>query len=224
MRPSINLAVSVFLCDALHTNVYIDGFNLYYGATRKTSFKWLNLRLLAEALFPTAQIRRVCYFTALVKPRPHDPTQPQRQQVYLRALRTLPDLDIIMGDFRERRVRLPLAQPQRGGPKIVEVIKSEEKGTDVNLASRLLIDGFRREYEQAVIISNDSDLASPMKFVKDELKLKVSVVNPSKGHAHRDLVDAATYVKRILKTHLHNSQFPSALKDAHGTITKPASW
>ena len=121
-------------------------------------------------------------------------------------------------------MRLPLAQPKRGGPRTVEVIRPEEKGTDVNLATRLLIDGFRRKYEHAVIISNDSDLASPMKFVKDELKLKVSIVNPPKVHTHRDLVDAATYVKRIRKTHLRNSQFPSELKDATGTITKPASW
>lgn len=26
----------------MRTNVYIDGFNLYYGAVKDTKFKWLN--------------------------------------------------------------------------------------------------------------------------------------------------------------------------------------
>jgi hypothetical protein len=30
------------------TYVYVDGFNLYYRALRKTKFKWLNLEALAK--------------------------------------------------------------------------------------------------------------------------------------------------------------------------------
>lgn len=62
------------------TNFYIDGFNLYYRALQGTPYKWLNLRKLAEALFPLDTIHKVCYFTALITPRPNDLTQPQRQQ------------------------------------------------------------------------------------------------------------------------------------------------
>ncbi len=170
------------------------------------------------------QIEQICYFTARVNPRPNDPTQPQRQQVYLRALRTLPKLEIILGQFRERRTRLPLTNPPPGGPKTVEVIKPEEKGTDVNLATRLLVDGFKNNYEQAVVISNDSDLATPMKYVKEELKLKVSVVNPSKTPTHRDLEDAATYAKRLRRNHLIRSQFSKVLQDRNGRFSKPKSW
>jgi hypothetical protein len=36
----------------LITNLYVDGFNLYYRAVRGTPFKWLDLRKLGEALFP----------------------------------------------------------------------------------------------------------------------------------------------------------------------------
>ena len=32
---------------------------------------------------------------------------------------------------------------------------SEEKGSDVNLATRLLVDGFNGDYEQAVVVSNE---------------------------------------------------------------------
>ena len=46
------------------TNVYIDGFNLYYRALKDTPFRWLDLRKLAEALFSLDTINKVCYFTA----------------------------------------------------------------------------------------------------------------------------------------------------------------
>ena len=47
------------------TNLYIDGFNLYYRALKDTPLRWLDLRKLAEALFPQDEINRVCYFTAV---------------------------------------------------------------------------------------------------------------------------------------------------------------
>lgn len=45
------------------------------------------------------------------------------------------------------------------GPRVVEVHKTEEKGSDVNLATFLLVDGFDQLYDEAVVISNDGDLA-----------------------------------------------------------------
>ena len=58
------------------TNFYIDGFNLYYRALRNTPFRWLDLRKLAEMLFPNDEIRRICYFTALLNERPDNSGQP----------------------------------------------------------------------------------------------------------------------------------------------------
>ena len=55
------------------TNLYIDGFNLYNRAVKHTSFKWLDLRRLAETLFPDDEIQRICFFTALVRSRPQRP-------------------------------------------------------------------------------------------------------------------------------------------------------
>ena len=207
------------------TNFYIDGFNLYYRALKDTPFRWLNLRRLAEALFPDDEIRLVCYCTALLNQRPDNPDQPARQLTYLRALETLPDLEIHYGTFRPRIKTRRLAEPIPGLPEYVRIIDSEEKGTDVNLATRLLVDGFNGAYEQAVIVSNDSDLASPMRYVRDELGRKVIVVNPdNNNYTHRDLVDAATYVRRLRRSHLRRSQFPPAVSDAQGRITKPAGW
>ena len=207
------------------TNFYIDGLNLYYRALRGTTYKWLDLRALAVTLFPDDEIRRICYFTALFDARPEDPSQPERQRTYLRALTTTPGFEAHYGVIRPRTKIRRLAEPIPGLPEYVRILDSEEKGTDVNLATRLLVDGFNRAYEQAVVVSNDSDLASPMRYVRDELGRKVTVVNPdNNNHTHRDLVDAATYVRRLRKSQLRRSQFPPAVSDAQGWITKPATW
>ena len=207
------------------TNVYIDGFNIYYRALKDTPLRWLDLRKLAETLFPQDTIHRVCYFTARLDARPSNPGQAQRQLIYLRALATLAGFDIYYGAFRPGVKRRPLAEPMPGLPTHVLVRDSEEKGSDVNLATRLLVDGFNGEYEQAVVVSNDADFASAMRYVRDELRLRVALVNPdSKAASPRDLAHAATYVKRLWKSHLRRSQLPSTLADEVGSITKPAGW
>ena len=207
------------------TNLYIDGFNLYYRAVRGTPFKWLDFHKLAETLFPDDTISKICYFTALVNPRPNDPNQLRRQLVYLRALATLPNFEVYYGTFRSGVQLRPLAEPVSGLPPYVEVRNSEEKGSDVNLATRLLVDGFNRDYEQAVVVSNDADFAAAMQYVRDSLELRVTLVNPDPRRASpKALADSASYVKRLWRSHLEGSQLPATLTDDVGTIVKPDSW
>lgn len=99
--------------------------------------------------------------------------------------------------------------------------KTEEKGSDVNIAYHLLLDGFHRRYEVAVVISNDSDLRSPVKMVRDDLNLPVGILNPHQTNTSQ-LVASATFVKRIRQAHIAISQFPETLTDSKGTITKPS--
>jgi hypothetical protein len=93
------------------TIVYIDGFNLYYGALKGTPHKWLVLAALSRRLLPKDQIVAIRYFTALVAARQGDPQQPQRQQAYLRALRTIPGFTVHLGHYLTHSVRMPLANP-----------------------------------------------------------------------------------------------------------------
>ena len=95
----------------------------------------------------------------------------------------------------------------------------------MNLATRLLVDGFNGDYEQAVVVSNDADFAGAMRYVRDDLGLRAVLVNPDPRNASpRDLADSATYVKRLWKSHLRRSQLPDTLRDEIGSITKPAGW
>ncbi len=120
----------------MEANVYIDGFNLYYGALKaRPACKWLDMDAFArQLLLPGHTIKRIRYFIARVSAI-SDPQTPQRQATYLRALDTIPHLSIHAGTFRTNTVRLPLANPRPGGPNTAEVLKTEEKGSDVNLAT-----------------------------------------------------------------------------------------
>ena len=165
------------------------------------------------------------FFTARVKSRPNDPSQPQRQQTYLRALGTLPSVEIYYGTFRDGTKTLPLVNPPKQGSSFAKVKVSEEKGSDVNLATRLLVDGFNQQYEQAVVISNDSDLTAPIRFVRDDLMIPVVVVNPDyNNRTAKDIQKSATRIKRLRKSHLRNSQLPTTLSDSNGKVTKPNVW
>jgi uncharacterized LabA/DUF88 family protein len=161
-------------------NVYIDGFNLYYGAVKNTPYRWLDLLKLSKHMLPRDVIGEIKYFTARVSARPHDPGAPTRQQIYLRALRTLPNLQIIYGHFLTHPARMVLT----GSTPVqtVWVDRTEEKGSDVNLATYLLRDAYTQRFELAVLITNDSDLVEPVKIVRKEIGLPVGILNP---HKHR---------------------------------------
>jgi uncharacterized LabA/DUF88 family protein len=212
------------------TNVYIDGFNLYYGCLKGQPYRWLNLRAFCELAFPPPRnaIGTIHYFTARVKARPDDPDQPNRQNTYLRALNTLPNLRIHFGHYLENVVRMRLAHPPAAGPRTVEVIKTEEKGSDVNIASHLLLDGFRNAYDVAVVISNDSDLAEPIRMVRHELRRKVIVLLPccrAGSHQSVSLKKVSTLARKVEQVHLAASQFPLTVTEPDGTVLiKPASW
>lgn len=207
----------------MSANIYVDAFNLYYGAVKGTPYKWLDLRSLAEKLVPNHPVKRIRYFTARVDSRAGDPQVGQRQQVFLRALETIPGLTIHYGRFLSKPVRMPLVPLPTSGPRTVEVMKTEEKGSDVNLATYLLLDAFDQDFELAVVISNDSDLVEPITVVRQRFGLTVGVVNPQRNTSHA-LQQVASFYRPLRKGVLASSQFPDQLTDATGTITKPVGW
>lgn len=205
-------------------NVYVDGFNLYYGCLRHTPYKWLDPAQLATLLLPqSCQVDRIRYYTARVSGRPGNPHAPRRQEIYLRALRTIPNLTIAFGHFLTSEVTMPLAHPKRCGPTVARVIKTEEKGSDVNLASHLLLDSFRGECEIAFVISNDSDLLEPVRIARREFGIQVGIGCPHERPS-QVLLRQANFIRPIREGVLRVSQLPTTLSDDHGTFTKPSSW
>jgi uncharacterized LabA/DUF88 family protein len=204
---------------ALRTNVYVDAFNLYYGCLRKTPYRWLNLAELCAKMLAKNEIHRIRYFTALVTPRPTDPQQRNRQEIYLRALRTIPNLTIHTGRYLASKVRMKRAD----GFGTVEVLKSEEKGSDVNLASYLLIDAYRSDCDISVIVSNDSDLVFPIEHIKQRVGKVIGILNP-RSRPSRELFPLANFYKQIRPSVLAACQFSQSMTDVLGEFHKPSVW
>jgi len=208
----------------VRTIIYVDAFNLYYGCLKGTPYRWLNLESLARRLLAANnEIRRIKYFTARVGARPNDPDQPTRQQLYLRALHTLPLVEIHYGHYLSHEVMMPLANPTPGSPRYARVIKTEEKGSDVNLATHLIADAYEDAFQVAAIITNDSDLLEPVRLVRTRLKKTVGILNPQR-HPAFVLAESASFFKQIRPAALKTSQFPDELQDAVGLFRKPAAW
>ena len=218
--------------------VYIHGFNLYNGALKATPYKWLDLQSFAEKLRPGDRVPKVKFFTAQVDRRFDAPQQPVRQRLYWRALRTLPTIEIIEGHFKTRVNRLPLEASVQaieraigaGGttagmrPTFVAVRRSEEKGTDVNIATHLINDAHLHRFDAAILVSNDSDLAEAIRIARSETGKAVHVHRPSASRPNAELQSAATSFNNINTNHLRTSQFPATLSDARGIFGKPAGW
>jgi hypothetical protein len=183
--------------------VYIDGFNLYYGVIKDSHYRWLDLGAFCERMLPGTDIACIKYFTAEVNAGPYDPDHPTPQQVYLRALKTIPNLKIYLEPFgtaTEIRRRLFLM-----------------------FSSHLLFDGCKKLHEVTVIVSNDSDLCEPVRMVRTELNMNVGILNPHQSDGCT-MGSNATFVKRIRQSDVAACQFPDPLHDAKGEIRKPPTW
>jgi len=120
----------------LRTKFYVDGFNLYYGALRKTPHRWVNLESLFQFLLPKNTIQEIKHFTALVSARPNDPSQQQRLQLYLRALATLSKVSVLLGPIKIVRNELgkkvgilnPQKNPSRAILPHIDFIKQIRSG------------------------------------------------------------------------------------------------
>ena len=217
--------------------VYFDAFNFYNGCFNNIyrppvwrTYKWLDLAKYCQMMFPELHIGHIRYFTARLKPTPIDPDEPKRQHEYLRALATIPHLTIHEGQFLIHRKRRYVADPRSIRLTYEEplrrewVVIPEEKGSDVNLATLLVADGFRDLYHTAVVVSNDSDLVVPLRLVCEEIRKPVILLNPQVTRAwHLTQIENVTY-RRVTERALAASQFPDQMTDEHGYIAKPETW
>ena len=207
----------------MRTIVYVDGFNLYYGAIKGHPWKWLDLVSLSKIVLPTHhEIKTVKYFTARVSGTQSDPSKPQRQDTYIRALQQFrSNVEVIFGHFLSHKIKAPLAKPE-GGHRTVEVIRTEEKGSDVNLAVHLLNDGWLDAFDCGVVVSNDSDIAESMRLVREHTGKRIGLVTPGKRKPSRELMKHADFVRGIRVGALRKSQLPAHIPGTN--FRKPAKW
>jgi hypothetical protein len=173
---------------------------------------------------PSYGIGRVRYFTAHVIAPPHDPGLSQRQQTYLRALRAQPDLHVHLGHFNRKIVKGSLLDNRDNPTWVMErVLTLEEKGSDVNLATYLLLDAFGNHYDVAIIVSNDSDLEEPIRRVRQRFGVGVEVLNPTRVRSSI-LQRVATSYRSLTFADVQACQLPPNVWDSRGIVTRPPGW
>lgn len=217
----------------MRTFVYVDGFNLYYRLLKPNpQFKWLNLMALAQQVLDDVNdVVQVNYYTARVSARVK-PDAPKNQQIYLDALSTIPEISAHFGNFQVNKSYAHLCPyPEGNGkplflpwPNVVKIVKTEEKGSDVNLGAHLVRDAFQDKFEAAAVITNDTDLVEPIRIAVQEAGKKVGVLSPVSNPA-AGLKSVATFYRHIRTGHLNAAQFPNPLPMPNGTeLHRPFSW
>jgi uncharacterized LabA/DUF88 family protein len=218
----------------MRTIVYVDGFNLYFRLLKqRPHLRWLNIKALSDNILSREnEIVAVKYYTARVSSR-LKAESPAHQQIYLDALATVPEVSVHMGMFLTSEKFAPLVHPpefrpvrnfDEPWPDVVRILKTEEKGSDVNLASHLLFDAFSDRFDVAAVISNDSDLVEPIRLVTQEIGKPVGLLSPVKN-PNPELEAASSFMRRIRPSHLQVAQFPNPLTMPDGReLTKPGHW
>ncbi|HEX6755480.1 MAG TPA: NYN domain-containing protein, partial [Mycobacteriales bacterium] len=121
-------------------------------------------------------------------------------------------------------IRDSAGRPVTDARFLVSVARREEKGSDVNVASHLLIDVLRGEIDGAIVVSNDSDLGFPVGEVRK--LMPVGLVNPTRGYPAGALNGTPTdgvgghWWHQLTPDELHAAQLPEVV----GRLTRPKGW
>jgi uncharacterized LabA/DUF88 family protein len=97
--------------------------------------------------------------------------------------------------------------------------------TDVQLASHLVSDAHKGDFDVALLISGDRDLVPAIEMVKKELTTKRIVVVFPPMRSCDDLRNVAHAYIHVTEAVLKASLFPDVVTDAIGnSATRPQSW
>ena len=196
---------------------YVDGFNLYYGMKEGgwNDVLWLNVKQLAISLLKGDQrLLSTKYFTSRLRNHPH---KERKQTTYLDALATVSELSIYYGHYQSH-----IEECRRCGHTYPY---ANEKMTDVNIATELLIDSFNDRFDTALLITGDSDLVPPIKAIHSNFLNKRVLVGFPPNRFNLNVKNVARGSFMIGRKKLKDAQFPDQVAKHNGYIlNKPGTW
>jgi len=197
-------------------SIFIDGFNLYHAINKNhlKKYKWLNFySLFNHFLRGTEIIENIYFFTALAY---WNQGKVKRHSIYIKALMEY-NVKIVKGAFRKKDKYCAICKNRTK--------THEEKETDVNMAIYLLRGAFLNEYENAMILSADSDLVPVVKEIKNLFPDKeICIIIPPFRKAEL-LKKCANRTIKLKENHLKQHQLPLSINCKNGdVITKPIEW
>ena len=210
--------------------IYVDGFNLYYGLkdTGNRRHYWLDILALGSQIIKKQDVSLagVKYFTSRIDGAHktdrgayavEKDEKRQRQTIFLDALNSIDGIQIIEGKFLTSDVECRKCK--------ASVRKPQEKMTDVNIATQLLLDAFHDKFDVAYVVSGDSDLSPPITAVRTHFSDKtVFVAFPPNRFSHELSTVASAYF-RINETMLRASHLPEKITLTSGVVLRrPERW
>ncbi len=197
-------------------NLYIDGFNLYFGlrSLRKRQYRWLDLVAVGSQLCrPDQELGAVKYFTARIKGG--DKAKIKRQSVYLEALE-VSGVQIVYGKYQQKMVTCPVCKKKYP--------RYEEKESDVNLGATLLVDAAGRKADYYLVVSGDSDLIRPMELARDVYEQDIIAVFPPNRHSSEIKRRIGKFIP-MSESLVRKCQLPPSIKKKGGfVLQRPKKW
>lgn len=170
--------------------VFIDGSNLYKGMQSfigPGSFSPKAINKLAEHLCgPTRRLVRIMYYNSPLK---RDDVGYKAQQRFFEGLRRISYLKLQLGHLRKREVKIYCNTCKellteavcKKCKQTLPFIRYMDKGTDVHIATDLLVQAFDNQYDTAILISEDGDFTTAVQEVQ---RLRKKVENAYFRHRH----------------------------------------
>lgn len=179
----------------------------------------MDLRKLLENFIDpsTHELKNIYYFSAYASWKPNSVA---RHRAYIKALSNS-GITPILGGFKEK-------------DRYCRVCTSswkthEEKESDVNLALCLLNEAYKDTYDLGFVVSQDSDLAPPVRMVLEEFPNKrIKIISPPNLRHSKELAQAVRSHKKdlanIKEIHMERSLLPKRVLDAGGNLvaTRPS--
>lgn len=232
---------------SIRTAVFVDGYNLYYGRLRGSSYKWLDLVEFSNQLLASRTqneiLTRVCLCTAHAAGTfaTHGTNSVESQASYHRALQARhgEKIEIVYGEHSWDRggTSMPIFEAAVGfdRSKTTRVWKIEEKQTDVNLALAMYRACAKGLCDRLIVMSNDRDIAPALSAIKTDFPhIVCGIVFPLKPQLNSDssrrksgsLEQLADWkIDAISDDMLALAQMPVKVPVvAKKTIVKPAYW
>lgn len=221
-------------------NVYVDWFNLYHALEKLwDKYKWMNLRKLAENYInkETQELKNVYFFSAYPE---WNQEKTKRHKNYVKALMSERVIirnwkfNQVSRKFRKRSNNIihvilwsTILEYLRKTlwdnviPKEIEYLTHEEKRTDVNIVLQIFEDAVKNKYDDAIIISWDSDIIPVITSVKNTVDWKKFISVLPYHSKWKDIKKACDTFKPMLKEHLEDSLFPVEIEFNGVTLKCP---
>lgn len=196
---------------------YIDGFNVYHALDdfnrasggAKAHYKWLDLMALMRVFTDPAihTIESVKFFTAYPT---WNPQKEQRHRNYTSALEHC-GVTVIPGQFKNKDAYCKNCRTTYSA--------REEKESDVNIAMHLIHDAHLGLFDQAFLVTNDSDLLGPVRMLTSAFpKKKIKIIAPPFRRHSKELWAAATAQGKVSEQHVAFCRLPESANDQNGAL------